>query len=149
MAKVDMSRTINNLHFNCIATYRSEATPKKDNAIQRNMSSADLIFYILDQRLLSTCVGAFSALLYCVHNIAGDALPISSSGNGSSNSTRVNIATEPNAGCGQVTNVIIQGGGGGVVGPQGERGRTGPTGPTGLSGPAGMRSCSFQHSSHS
>ena len=58
------------------------------------------------------------------------------------NSSSVNVfsSTQRNASCGQVTNVIIQGGGGGVVGPQGERGPPGPAGPdgeTGLTGPAG------------
>ena len=50
------------------------------------------------------------------------------------------ISTTRDAGCEHVTNVIVQGGGSGVVGPQGERGRTGPhgpAGPAGLTGPSG------------
>ena len=48
--------------------------------------------------------------------------------------TNVFSTTEHNASCGQVTNVIVQGGGGGVVGPQGERGPPGEPGPAGPTG---------------
>ena len=63
----------------------------------------------------------------------GEALPTNAENDNKSNSSRLAIVTEHkgDAGCstsGQVTNVIIQGGGGGVVGPQGERGLPGPAG---------------------
>ena len=81
-------------------------------------------------------------MLISIVTLTGTALPRSSAHNGSaSNSSSVNVfsTTERNASCGQVTNVIIQGGGaGGVVGPQGERGPVGPTGPVGLTGPIGQ-----------
>ena len=78
------------------------------------------------------------------------ALSISATENDSAtNSSSVNVfsSTQRNVSYGQVTNVIIQGGGGGVVGPQGGRGPpgpkeklhglTGPAGPPGQPGPAG------------
>ena len=75
-------------------------------------------------------------------------MPRNAENDNKSNSSRLATVTElkGDGDCstsGQVTNVIIQGGGAGVVGPQGERGppgETGPAGPTGhmgRTGPAG------------
>jgi hypothetical protein len=65
-----------------------------------------------------------------LHARAGAALP--------RNTSVVNVHNATS--CGQVTNVIVQGGG--VAGPQGERGPTGltgPAGPRGETGPAGRQ----------
>ena len=82
--------------------------------------------------LINTISGRYHALSheYCLWTFCtGEALPRSAA----ENSSFVNASTtERNASCGLVTtNVIIQGVGIGVAGPQGERGPAGPAGPTG------------------
>lgn len=54
--------------------------------------------------------------------LKGEALPsCNTTDNGSTNSSAVNVVstTDREASCGQVTNVIVQGGGNGVAGPPG------------------------------
>jgi hypothetical protein len=72
-----------------------------------------------------------------ITHTGGEALPKGTENDSgiTSNSTVTTIEhSKDDARCGQVTNVIVQGGGGGVMGPQGEGG---PPGPAGKTGPAG------------
>jgi hypothetical protein len=70
----------------------------------------------------------------------GEALPKGAdndSGVTSNSSTVTKVEhNKDGAGCGQVTNVIVHGGG--AAGPQGERGPLGLTGPAGPTGPRGQ-----------